>query len=90
VLAVAASAVLVVGSIAVSLIMFAFVLTILLVCGLYLWWKTRDLRKHLYTRPAPDGVVIDGEVIRKNCRSDLQAGNAARVRPSHPSRPGEH
>jgi ABC-type phosphate transport system auxiliary subunit len=76
VLAVAASAVLLLASIAVSLIVFAFALAIVLVGGLILWWKTRDIRKHLRTEAAADGTVIEGEVIRKSHRPDLQAEHA--------------
>lgn len=78
VLAVAASAVLLVSSIALSLIVFAFALTLLLAGGLYLWWKTRALRKHLRTQSPQKGVVIEGEVIREVDRPDLPAGAATR------------
>lgn len=63
VLGFATAAVLLVAVFMFSLLVFAFVAAAgLLVLG-YLWWKTRDLRRHLRERP-PGGHVIEGEAIR--------------------------
>ncbi len=48
-----------------SIVFFAVLLTIALVAGGYVWWKTRALRKQMRERP-PGGHVIEGEVIRKS------------------------
>ena len=61
--AVASAAVLVVAFMF-SLVIFAVFATVALAGGLYLWWKTRALRRQLRERP-PGGRVIEGEVIRK-------------------------
>ena len=60
--AVASAAVLVVAFMF-SVVIFAAVASIALVGGVYLWWKTRALRRRLRERP-PGGRVIEGEVIR--------------------------
>ena len=60
--AVASVAVLVVAFLF-SLVIFAAVATVALAGGIYLWWKTRALRRRLRERP-PGGRVIEGEVIR--------------------------
>ena len=74
VLALAAAAVLLVGAIALSLVAFAVIVAALLVVGIYLWWKTRDLRKRMRAAN-PDGNVsgnvIEGEVISRDVR-DLE------------------
>lgn len=46
-----------------SLLLFAVLAIAGLLVGLWLWWKTRELRRQLRERP-PGGRVIDGEVIR--------------------------
>ena len=46
-----------------SIVFFAVVLTIALLGGGYVWWKTRALRKQMQERPS-GGRVIEGEVIR--------------------------
>ena len=60
--AVASAAVLVVAFM-LSLLIFAVLVTIALLAGTFLWWKTRTLRRQMRERP-PGGRVIDGEVIR--------------------------
>lgn len=62
-LAVVAGAVLLVGAVAISIVVLAVTLTGLLVLGIYLWWRTRELRRQMRAR-RPDGAVIEGEVIR--------------------------
>ena len=47
-----------------SLVIFSAVAAIALLGGIYLWWKTRALRRQLRERP-PGGRVIEGEVIRE-------------------------
>ncbi|MGH8178332.1 MAG: hypothetical protein ACREV5_18905 [Steroidobacter sp.] len=74
VLAVAAGAVLLLGAIAVSIVLFAVALTGVLAFGGYFWWKTRDLRKQMRARMA-DGDVIEGEVVR-----DVQSEDPKRPR----------
>jgi Flp pilus assembly protein TadB len=59
---VASAAVLVVGFM-LSLLILAVVVAIALLAGVFLWWKTRALRRQMRERP-PGGRVIDGEVIR--------------------------
>lgn len=88
VLAVVASAVVLVSSIALSLIVFALAFAILLAGGLYLWWKTRALRKQLRTRSPQQGVVIEGEIVREPDPSDERPGNTPRTRPPEDLRPG--
>lgn len=63
-LAVVGAGVLVVSAIALSLVVFAIVLTGLVAGGAYLWWKTRKLRRATRTRFA-EGDVIEGVVIRE-------------------------
>ena len=61
-LAVVVGAALLVVAFMFSLIVFALLAAAgMLVLG-YLWWKTRDLRRHLRERP-PGGHVIEGETI---------------------------
>lgn len=61
--AVASAAVLVVAFM-VSLVIFSAVATVALTGGVFLWWKTRALRRQLRERPL-GGRVIEGEVIRE-------------------------
>lgn len=63
-------AVVLAGAFMVSVVMLALVAAAGLAGGLYLWWKTRELRRQLRERsrnqPPPGGRVIDGEVIRES------------------------
>jgi hypothetical protein len=70
ILAVAASALVIAGTIAISLVVFAVVLTGALAFGIYLWWKTRDVRKQMQASQHQHGDVIEGEVIRKTTRDE--------------------
>jgi membrane protein implicated in regulation of membrane protease activity len=63
VLAVAATAVLLVSAIAVSIVVFAVALTAVLVFGGYVWWRTRELRRQLREQQRRS-QPIEGEVIR--------------------------
>jgi hypothetical protein len=71
ILTVAAGTLVLIGAVAISFVVFVIVLAALLVIGLYLWWKTRHLRRQLgeqlnTQRPgAPRGETIEGEVIHK-------------------------
>jgi len=71
ILSVAAGAVVLIGAVAISFVVFVVVLTALLVIGLYVWWKTRHLRRQLKERldaQRPDvarGETIEGEVLSK-------------------------
>jgi hypothetical protein len=53
------------SAVAISIVLFAVVLTGAVAFGGYLWWKTRDLRKQMQARPGP-GNVIEGVVIRES------------------------
>ena len=68
ILAVVASVAVLIGAVAVSFVLFAVALTALVTLGIYVWWKTRHLRKQLRARAPPGGTVIDGEV---NWRKDV-------------------
>ena len=46
-----------------SVVALAVVSVVILIAVGYLWWKTRDLRRHLRENP-PGGRVIDGDAIR--------------------------
>lgn len=63
VLAVAASAVLLLGAIAVSMVLFAVALAALLVFAAYIWWRTRELRRQIRERQR-NSEPIEGEIIR--------------------------
>jgi Flp pilus assembly protein TadB len=65
ILTLAGGAVLLVGAIAISIVVFVVVLAAIVVFGLYLWWKTRHIRRQLRARRHDDNV-IEGEVIRKD------------------------
>ncbi len=71
ILSVAAGAVVLIGAVAISFVVFVVVLTALLVIGLYVWWKTRHLRRQLKERldaqraDVARGETIEGEVISK-------------------------
>ena len=43
-----------------SVVALAVVAVIILIAVIYVWWKTRDLRRNLRENP-PGGRVIDGE-----------------------------
>jgi hypothetical protein len=62
-----AGTVILVGAFMLSIVLLAAVATVGLAGGVYLWWRTRELRERLReqarARPA-DGRVIEGEVIR--------------------------
>lgn len=62
----AAGAVLLVVAFMASLLVFALVVAVALVVGVYLWWKTRELRRQVreMQQPAPGGRVIEGDAIR--------------------------
>jgi len=53
-----------------SVVLFAVVVTVGLVAWGYLWWKTRNLRKQMRDNP-PDGLVIEGVVIREGEAEDI-------------------
>lgn len=63
-----AGTVVLVGLFMLSIVVLAVVAAVGLAGGIYLWWRTRELRKqlreHARARPA-GGRVIDGEVIRE-------------------------
>ncbi len=46
-----------------SVVALAIVAVIIVIAVGYLWWKTRDLRRHLRENP-PGGRVIDGYSLR--------------------------
>ena len=71
-------------SLAFSVMFFAVVAAVALVIGIYLWWRTRDLRKAMRQaqaqarqpgRPSAHdgGIVIEGEVLRE-IRDDHRRG----------------
>jgi hypothetical protein len=71
ILTVAAGTLVLIGAVAISFVVFVVVLAALLVIGVYVWWKTRHLRRQLEERlnaqragPAR-GETIEGEVIHK-------------------------
>ncbi len=64
-----AAAVALIGAIAISIVVFAVVLTALFVFGLYVWWKLRQLRRQAPSRFA-SGDVIEGVVVREESTRD--------------------
>jgi hypothetical protein len=72
ILAIAGGTLLLIGAVAISFVVFVIVLAGLLVFGLYLWWKTRHLRRQLAEHlnaprsEPPRGDTIEGEVIHKH------------------------
>jgi len=68
-LVVVAGAVVLASAFAVSLVVLAVALAIVLTCGGYVWWKTRDLRKQMRDRlqaqAAPPGRIIEGELVSR-------------------------
>jgi uncharacterized protein YneF (UPF0154 family) len=59
-----------------SVVLFAVVVTVGLVAWGVLWWKTRQMRRQMRDNP-PDGLVIEGEIIREG-EADEPAGPAPR------------
>jgi hypothetical protein len=77
VLAFAGGALVLAGTIAISIVVFAIALAGILVFGIYLWWKTRDLRKQLRagvqeSTVLQEGNVIEGEVVRESTRDEVR------------------
>jgi predicted membrane protein len=72
VLAIAGSALVLAATIAISFVVFAIALAAIVVFGIYLWWKTRDLRKQMRAQ-AHDRSVIEGEVIRESRRDEIRS-----------------
>jgi len=74
ILTVAAGTLVLIGAVAISFVVFAIALAVLLVIGLYLWWKSRHIRRQLAEQlnarrsgtPPPPGDVIEGEFVRKD------------------------
>ena len=78
ILSVAAGAVVLIGAVAISFVVFVIALTVLLAIGIYVWWKTRHFRRQLKEQlnaqssdTTPPGDIIEGEVISKR-ESDPQ------------------
>jgi uncharacterized iron-regulated membrane protein len=63
-LAAGAAGVMLLSAIALSLVFFAVALAGVAVFGLYLWWKTRAVRKTMRSAPIDDDV-IDGVIVRE-------------------------
>lgn len=63
-LALVTAAFLAIVAFTVSLIVFAFTLSVGLIAGGYLWWKTRELRRRMREQP-PGGRVVEGEAVRE-------------------------
>jgi hypothetical protein len=68
IMAVAAGAVILIGAVAISFVLFTIALAVLVGFGVYVWWKTRHLRRQLKTELPEEGTVIEGEV---NWRKDV-------------------
>ena len=51
-----------------GLVLLALMLTVLLpitlIIGIYLWWKTRKIRKQMREQ-TPSGTIIEGEIITR-------------------------
>ena len=45
-------------------LMLTVLLPITLILGIYLWWKTRNIRKQMREQ-APFGTIIEGEIITR-------------------------
>ncbi len=65
VLTAVAAAVMLVGAIAMSIVVFAVVVAALFVFGLYFWWKLRQLRRQASPPRFAQGDVIEGVVVRE-------------------------
>jgi len=46
-----------------SVVALAVVAVVIVIAVIYVWWKTRDLRRNLRENP-PGGRVIDGDATR--------------------------
>ena len=69
VLGVAVGAVLLAGAFVLSLVLFAVLLSVGLIAGIYLWWKMRALRRQMRAQSGTSsrGVeVIEGEFTRES------------------------
>ena len=77
VLAVVVGVAVLVGAVAVSFVLFVVALTGLLIFGVYVWWKTRALRRELRFR-AQGGDVIEGNVIEGEVIRDVPPGNTTK------------
>jgi membrane protein implicated in regulation of membrane protease activity len=72
------------GAVAISFVVFVAVAAVVVIVGLYLWWKTRHLRKQLRAQmqeqmnaQAPPGEqrrgeVLEGEFVRKDDPPDAR------------------
>ena len=75
-------AMLLLGALMLSVLVFASIATVGAVMFGYLWWKTRGLRKQMRERQmhenapkgSPGGCVIEGEVIRDDGPHDPDRG----------------
>jgi membrane protein implicated in regulation of membrane protease activity len=76
-LAVAVGVTLLIGAVAISFVLFAVALTGLLILGIYVWWKTRELRRELKSRMRR-GDVIEGEVVREVRVDDTTGANPSK------------
>lgn len=66
-LAFVVAALLLAGAIAISIVAFVFIVAGMIVAGLYLWWKSRDMRRQM-PRPGGQGTLIEGEVVERSVR----------------------
>ena len=70
----ALGAMLLLGAVMLSVLVFASIATVGALMFGYLWWKTRGLRKQMREQRmpenAPQGCVIEGEVIRDDGPND--------------------
>jgi Flp pilus assembly protein TadB len=78
ILAVAAGAVVLIGAVAISFVLFTIALAVLVAFGVYVWWKTRHLRRQLKTELPQEGTVIEGEV---NWRKDVDETESRKENP---------
>lgn len=67
VLTIATGAALVVVGLMFSLLVLAMAAAGAMLVGVYLWWRTRELRRRARENP-PGGRVIEGEVTRDDAR----------------------
>lgn len=75
ILTVLAGATVLAVSLMVSILLFAVVMTVAVIAGARLWWKTRALRRRMREAPPHDpfaafrqefgGRIIEGEVVRR-------------------------
>jgi hypothetical protein len=78
IMAVAAGAVILIGAVAISFVLFTIALAVLVGFGVYVWWKTRHLRRQLKTELPEEGTVIEGEV---NWRKDVDEAESKNRNP---------